>query len=122
MRQRKIRNRFVAAYIERAQRQRPAAQRSRDALIFSGLLGLVGRRLALQEKKLRPQQPTPFCSIANSSLGFSNGSHVRQHFNPCSVGRATLTLRSCLFYGSALASPTEFTLNGRQLFAIRVDP
>ncbi len=45
----------------------PARQRRGDALVFGRLLGLVGGRLTLQEKKLGAEQATAFSSLRTAA-------------------------------------------------------
>ena len=87
-RKRQVRQRLVAADVERADDQRPPApERARDVAVDGQLLLLGRRRRPLKEQELRSQQADGLRTERDALLGVGQPADVRGHLDAVAVER-----------------------------------
>ena len=83
-----VNQRLVAAYVERANDQRPVrSQRLGDGLVGFELLVFVGGGAAFQEQEFRAQQSDAFAAQARNLFGFGQTADVADYFHAMAVQR-----------------------------------
>ena len=106
-RQRQIADGLVAADIECADDERPAAKRRGDRLILRGLLVFRRRRRALLKEKLRAQEAATFRALRHRLRRFiRTRAEIGEDFDAYAIGRPALF--PCTFPREARFVPLRF--------------